>query len=78
MACTTASGFGYVLGFVSQILVPDLEVLISVCETMTFGEVIFILWLVVRGFRLPETASPRDGAVGESQAALTPEPTVSP
>lgn len=45
------AGFGYTVGSFLQLLAPNLEVVFSILEGMTFGEVLFILWFVVRGIR---------------------------
>ena len=44
-------GVGYILGVLGELLFPDLTALKSVSEVLTFGEVIFILWLVFMGIR---------------------------
>ena len=44
-------GVGYTLGILVELLFPDMTALKSVLEVLTFGEVIFILWLVFMGVR---------------------------
>ena len=44
-------GVGYTLGILVELLFPDMTALKSVLEVLTFGEVIFILWLVFMGIR---------------------------
>jgi hypothetical protein len=48
-------GFGYLLGSFTQLLLPNLEEALSIFEIMTFGEVIFIGWLLIKGAKLPIT-----------------------
>jgi len=47
-------GFGYLLGSFTNLLFPNLGNLLLVFDIMTFGEVVFILWLVIRGAKIPE------------------------
>jgi hypothetical protein len=52
------AGFGYLLGSLAHILLPNDEaVFFQVFDLMTFGELIFMLWVVLRGAKLPETNS---------------------
>jgi len=48
-------GFGYTLGSFVHLLLPNLEVLLSVFGIMTFGEVIFLGWLLIKGAKLPQS-----------------------
>jgi hypothetical protein len=50
-------GIGYVLGSFVELLYPNFEVLLSVLEIMTFGEIIFLAWLVIKGAELPSPES---------------------
>lgn len=47
---------GYTLGFLARLLVPNLTALLSVFEIITFGEVIFAVWLVVKGANVRTTS----------------------
>jgi hypothetical protein len=52
------AGFGYLLGSLAHLLLPNDEaIFFQVFDLMTYGEVIFMLWFVVRGAKLPETTS---------------------
>jgi hypothetical protein len=52
------AGFGYLLGSLAHLLLPNDEAIIfQVFDLMTYGEVIFMLWVVVRGAKLPEMKS---------------------
>lgn len=42
-------GFGYLLGSFMEILFPEFKYLATMLEYMTFGELIFIIWLVFMG-----------------------------
>lgn len=44
-------GFGYLIGAFFDILFPDFDQLNTIWETMTMGELIFIIWFVVMGVR---------------------------
>ena len=48
------AGTGYVVGAFAKILVPDFDILLSFSEILTFGEVLFILWLIIKGVKLKE------------------------
>jgi hypothetical protein len=48
-------GIGYTLGSFLKLLLPDSVVILSVLEIMTFGEVIFLIWLIIKGAKLPDT-----------------------
>ncbi len=45
------AGFGYLANAFLKIILPDFDQLNLILEMMTFGELIFILWFVIRGTR---------------------------
>lgn len=47
-------GSGYLLNAFLKIILPGFDQLNMVWEVMTFGEVLFILWFVIRGLRIPK------------------------
>jgi hypothetical protein len=47
-------GIGYLAGSFIKILFPDAENIINGCEIMTFGEVIFLTWLIFLGAKIPK------------------------
>ena len=47
-------GTGYFLGSVVKLLYPEADLLYSIVDTFTIGELLFILWLVVMGIRKRE------------------------
>ncbi|MBK8042600.1 MAG: DUF4386 domain-containing protein [Haliscomenobacter sp.] len=47
-------GVGYTLGSLTDILLPDQKTLLTVFETMTFGEIVWLLWLTIRGAKWPK------------------------
>lgn len=47
-------GIGYTLGSFTELLMPNIKALLSILEIMTFGEVIFLAWLVIKGAKLPK------------------------
>jgi len=49
--CLYIAGIGYVIGAFSAIILPDLEYLNDITEVLTIGEVIFILWFVIKGIK---------------------------
>ncbi len=51
------AGIGYTLDSFLKLLLPEFEVILSVLEIMTFGEIIFLIWLLIKGAKLPETKS---------------------
>jgi len=52
------AGFGYLLGSLARLLLPNAEtIFFQVMDVLTYGEVIFWLWVLVRGAKLPETAA---------------------
>jgi hypothetical protein len=50
-------GIGYVLDFFVKLLLPSLEVLLSISELLVWGEVVFLGWLVIKGAKLSKTKS---------------------
>lgn len=48
-------GFGHLSGSFAKILIPEISVASNVCEILTFGELIFALWLIFIGPKLPRT-----------------------
>lgn len=50
-------GIGYLAGSFIKILFPAAENIINGCEIMTFGEVIFLAWLVFLGAKIPKDNS---------------------
>jgi hypothetical protein len=55
------AGFGYLLGSLARLVSPnDESLLFQVFDLMTYGEVIFMLWVVLRGAKLPEAKSETD------------------
>ena len=49
----TMAGFGYLIGSFTHFLLPNYEAIASVLEIMTFGEVLFMGWVVLKGAKLP-------------------------
>jgi len=49
-----AGGVGYVLGFFLDVLGLQIEWLSTIAETLTLGEVLWLLWLIIAGARLPD------------------------
>lgn len=47
-------GLGYTLGSLLKLLTPNLQSIISICEVMTMGEIVFLAWLVIRGAKLDQ------------------------
>lgn len=50
----TLTGVGYVFGALGKILALDLGIMDSIFEALTFGEVLFILWFVIKGVNIVE------------------------
>jgi magnesium-transporting ATPase (P-type) len=48
-------GVGYLVGAMGRIVNPDLEVLFSITEVMTLGEIIWLLWLIIRGAKFQKS-----------------------
>jgi len=72
------AGVGYVLSFLVQILAVGSDALLSVLDTMTIGEVVFIIWIVVMGAKVPEAGAREEEVSGKAHPALSPEPAVNP
>jgi len=53
-----AAAVGYTADSFLKLLVPGFVTLSPVLQIMTFGEVVFLIWLVVRGPRLPRNGVP--------------------
>ena len=47
------AGFGYLIGSFAHILLPNYETIATVLELMTFGETVFIFWIVLKGAKIP-------------------------
>jgi hypothetical protein len=47
-------GFGYVLSSFAHFIIPNSKTLMTIFEAMTFGEVIFVLWLLIKGAKIPK------------------------
>ncbi len=45
------AGFGYLINSFLKLIFPDFDQLNLILELMTFGELIFILWFVIRGVK---------------------------
>lgn len=53
--CLLIGGVGYLLGSFFQILLPEANSFYSFTEILTIGEVIFIIWLIIKGPKLERT-----------------------
>ena len=53
--CVLIGGIGYTVGSFLGLLMPNLTGLLSILQLMTFGEIIFLGWLVIKGAKLPKT-----------------------
>jgi len=49
------AGLGYFFGTFVFFLLPNAEILSTVLEFLTFGEVLFMIWVIFKGAKLPET-----------------------
>lgn len=49
----TVAGFGYLIGSFTSILLSNYEAIATVLELMTVGETLFIVWLVLKGAKIP-------------------------
>jgi hypothetical protein len=47
-------GAGYFFGAFAQLLLADPDKIMPLFDLMTLGEIVFILWLVLRGAKLPD------------------------
>ena len=50
------AGFGYTMGSMFRIITPDFATLNMIFEAMTVGEIVFILYFVIRGIRPKDQA----------------------
>jgi hypothetical protein len=48
------AGFGYLLGSFMHFLLPNYVAIFPVFELMTFGEVLFMGWILLKGAKIPE------------------------
>ena len=48
------AGFGYFLGSFIHLLFPGYTALYSALEFLTIGETLFMLWIIIRGAKLPK------------------------
>jgi hypothetical protein len=48
------AGFGYLLESSTHFLLPSYEALASVFELMEFGEILFMIWVVFKGAKIPQ------------------------
>jgi hypothetical protein len=51
------AGFGYLLGSFTHFLFPNYGALFSIFELMAFGEVLFMVWVFLKGAKIPEMKS---------------------
>jgi hypothetical protein len=51
------AGFGYLLQSSTHFLLPNYEALSSVFELMAYGEVLFMIWVFLKGAKIPELKS---------------------
>jgi len=51
------AGFGFLLGSFVQLLLPDSEAILSVLDFATFGEVLFMIWVLLKGAKIAEKKS---------------------
>lgn len=47
-------GIGYTLSSFMKLLMPNLDLFLSLLEIMTFGEMIFLVWLLIKGAKFPQ------------------------
>jgi hypothetical protein len=50
----TIAGVGYVLDSFTHFILPNLEILFQIFGIMLYGEVLFMLWVLLRGAKLPK------------------------
>jgi hypothetical protein len=50
----TLAGFGYLLDSFTRFLSPN-AIFLPILSILTFGEVLFMLWVLVKGAKIPET-----------------------
>ncbi len=51
------AGFGYFLGTFTHFVLPNSKALSSILELMTWGELLFMVWIVLKGAKLPKTGN---------------------
>jgi hypothetical protein len=49
------AGFGYLLGSFTLFLLPTYEAIFQVFDPLTNGEVLFMVWVFLKGAKIPET-----------------------
>ena len=54
------AGFGYLLGSFMHLLLPTYGTIIQVLELMTFGEVLFMVWVLLKGAKLPSNDADKE------------------
>ena len=54
------AGFGYLLGSFMHLLLPTYGTIIQVLEFMTFGEVLFMVWILLKGAKLPSNDADKE------------------
>lgn len=56
-ALVVLGGFGYLFGSFTHFLFLNYEALFPVFDLMTIGEVVFMVWVVLKGAKIPDTNS---------------------
>ena len=51
------AGFGYLLGSFAQLIIPNYQLIFQIFEAMTFGELLFMIWILIKGAKIPEVKS---------------------
>jgi hypothetical protein len=46
------AGIGYLMASFINLLMPNLDALLSITTLLTFGEIVFIAWLVIKGAKI--------------------------
>ena len=59
------AGFGFLLGSFMYFLIPEYTVLISISEFLTIGEIIFMLWVLLKGANIPSNDKDSKGTKRE-------------
>ena len=54
------AGFGYLLGSFMHLLLPTYGTIASALELMTFGEVLFMAWILLKGAKLPSNDADKE------------------
>ena len=52
--CLYIGGFGYLMGALAKILFPDITTLNNLFEVLMLGEMVFILWFIIKGISKSE------------------------